>query len=132
MSVEQKKFFLKNFKDKKTLISGFQPPVKKPFISIFKCKNKITEEKIENDQIKIRTYGLMIKTHRENREKIKIIKEKPKKIVEDFFQKYKNCKETEYYWSDILHPKLLRHYSIENECSKSQNYSIKKNSNKNI
>jgi len=111
MSKEQKKFSLIKKKNYKTLYSAFQTPPKKPFFSIFDCKPKNYKEEMDINVININSYGLMIRTHRENKEKFQIIKEKHKIIINDYFEKHKNCKETEYYWKDILHPKILKHYS---------------------
>jgi hypothetical protein len=118
MSIEQRKFLLSKFNNRNALFSEFQSPKKKPLISIFDCKNKSQEEIKEKDVIKIDSYGLFIRTHRENREKVKIQKEKPKRVYYDFFEKHKNCSETEYYWKDLLHPKILKHYSKEKKSIK--------------
>lgn len=118
MSVKQNNFLLLKYKDKNTLYTEFQSPPKKPFISVFNCKKKPQQEIKEKNLIKIDSYGLMIRTHRENREKVKIEKEKPTRIYYDFFEKHRNCSETEYYWKDSLHPKILKHYSKEKKLNK--------------
>lgn len=126
MSVKQHKFLLYQNNNKKTLYSRFQSPEKKTFISMFNCKKKLQEEIKEKDVIKIQSYGILIRTHKENREKVVIKKQKPKSFNYDFFEKHKNCSETEYYWKDLLHPKILKHYSKEKKLNKKTSAKNKK------
>ena len=93
-----------------SLFSGFY---KKPkiFTSIFNCKKSKDIESSRDDQIFIDSYGLLITYHKEKREKVKIEKIKPKRLYYDYFEEHNNCKETEFYWKDPKHPKILRHLS---------------------
>lgn len=110
----------------KTLYSPIYSPPKQ-FHSIFKCKEK---ERIENPYVKstknekrIQTgvYGPLIVIHKEKMKPVQI--KKQKKHYEEcapikpyrFFQEHAHCPETEFYYHDLLHPKILRHYSPDSK-----------------
>lgn len=106
----------------KTLCSDLYTD-KKDFKSIFKCKEKQKQKNpfliSSKNEIRIQSgvYGPLIVIHRDLNEKI--LPKKHKKFNDEFgpikpytyFQQHAKCPETQYYWHDLLHPKILRHYS---------------------
>lgn len=117
MSSEISKYFLIKRENKNSLFSTFKSKREKPFVSMHDCMKRVEVDKQEKDEIYIHSYGLKIKTHKESREKPQIIKEPPKRIYYDYFENHKDCTETQYYWKDIRHPKILRHISQEKKKS---------------
>ena len=122
-SKEKKKEDVKTVKVK-TLVSNITviPP---PFVSIFPCKRRPatpqyrTGPKEGKNVIRIKSgvFGPLIVIHRDLNDKV-VAKPKKKTYEElqpvkqnSFFKKHEKCPETEYYWKDLLHPKILRHYS---------------------
>jgi hypothetical protein len=109
----------KSINIKKCLQSNFIPK-KKPFQSILLCKKKSSKPPQDKNSLYVEPFGPLIVVHKENREKVKPLKKKfrfddPPNIKYTFFQDHKNCIESEYYWKDIQHPKILRHFSKENK-----------------
>lgn len=89
---------------------------KKPFQSILLCKQKNNKKIQDPNTIFVEPFGPLIVTHPDRKDKIKapprkfrFEEEKDGKFT--FFCDHKNCSETEYYWKDLGHPKILRHYS---------------------
>ncbi len=104
-----------NIKITKTLYSPFVKEVK-PFKSMFLFKQKNILVNNDPNSIKAGPFGPLIVTHREDRTKVKM---PPKKyrLDEDrpgkynYFENHKDCKETKYYWTNLQHPKILRHFN---------------------
>jgi hypothetical protein len=96
---------------------------KKPFYSIFNCKNTKIEGKKDSNVFNMGRFGPLIVTHKENKEKIKPSNKKFK-YEEDqvpkfnYFTDHHLCEETLHYWTDLQHPKILRHYSKEKNKNK--------------
>lgn len=114
----------------KTLISPFLEEEK--FIqSNYPCKHRAKPVDnliipVNNDEKRYRIgiNGPLIVTHKDLPEKIQLKQHpKPSKGLFNqrtpkytFFQDHKDCWETQFYWVDLKHPKILRHYSPERKC----------------
>ena len=114
----------------KTLISPFLEEEK--FIqSNYPCKHKAKPVDkfiipVNNDETRYRVgiNGPLIVTHKDLPEKIQLKKRhtqtkglfKQRTPKYTFFQDHKDCWETQFYWVDLKHPKILRHYSPERKC----------------
>lgn len=83
--------------------------------SMHLCKNKL-EYKIEDENTYYIPFGPRVIVHKDSR-KVKGWNTVNKNKSEyedsryDYFGKHKDCKESEFYWRDQLHPKILRHIS---------------------
>lgn len=114
----------------KTLISPFTE--KEKFIqSHHQCKHKPKPVDYfaipaNNDEKRFRVgvTGPLIVIHKELPEKVQVRKKPISKVglfnyhipKYTFFQDHKDCWETQFYWADLKHPKILRHYSPERKC----------------
>lgn len=114
----------------KTLISPFLEQDK--FIqSNYPCKHRPKPVdkfviSVSKDETRYRAgiNGPLIVTHKDLPEKIQLKKRDVSKgglfnqrtPKYTFFQDHKDCWETQFYWVDLKHPKILRHYSPERKC----------------
>jgi hypothetical protein len=99
----------------KCLYSPFYIKEKK-LNSIFPCKQSKDAKQLDKDSYFLEPRGPLIVTHKESRKKIKQPKrrfrfEEEKIEKYTYFDVHKECVESEYYWYDLKHPKILRHYS---------------------
>ena len=95
-------------------------PTKYHYSSMWLCniekeKEELRNRKKENFTVFIEKNGLRIVSYINKREKCKASKNKEERKYYDYFEHHRNCKETELLDKDILHPKLVRHYSKEKE-----------------
>jgi len=95
-------------------------PTKYPYSSMWECniikeKEEIKNRKKEDFKVHIEKNGLRIVTYLNKKVKVKAPHEKVERFYYDYFEKHRNCKETCLYTQDILHPKILKHYSKEKE-----------------
>ena len=94
-----------------SLTSGFFNP-NKPFESKRECRKPKPKEVILDNAEReyIESYGLLIVRHKERIEPFKLEKTKKNKLYYDYFEKHKNCIETQSF-SDIKNPKILRYWT---------------------
>ena len=118
---------------------------KRPFTSIFDCKNK---KKVKNpfliegkNEIRYHmgAYGPLVVEHiseahkkrinnfskkKTNKNKNKKIRGHSKNYISPFtvFDIHSNCKETEQYWHNIQSPQILRHYTPPKSSKMNQHY----------
>ena len=111
---------------------------KRPFISIFDCKNKKMKKNpflIEGkNEIRYHmgTYGPLVVEHISEDYKKKLnnkIKNKDKRCKSKnykapftYFNIHSNCKETEQCWHNLQAPKILRHYTPPESSKRCEHY----------
>ena len=111
---------------------------KRPFTSIFDCKNAAKKKNpflIEGkNEIRYHmgTYGPLVVEHIPEQYKKKLNKKIIKKNKRCKSKKYKtpftyfnihsNCKETEQYWHNLQSPKILRHYTPPKSSKRYEHY----------
>ena len=109
---------------------------KRPFTSIFDCKNTQNKKSpflIEGkNEIRYHmgTYGPLVVEHiseeykkRLNKKnKNKKNKSKDYKTPFTYFSIHSNCKETEQYWHNIQSPQILRHYTPPKSSKRYEHY----------
>ena len=126
----------------KTLRSDMKKP-KRPFTSIFDCKNKkaVKNPFLVEGKNEIRyhmgTYGPLVVEHisevqkkrinnmnknNKNKNKRKRCKSKNYNSPFTYFNIHSCCKETEQYWHDIQSPQILRHYTPPKSSKINQHY----------
>ena len=76
------------------------------------CKMRINTNSIDKSERKYYpSLGLLIVTYKDNDKVENKSINLEKNNIFKYFEKHKNCSETQYYWKDLKHPKILRHYS---------------------
>jgi hypothetical protein len=93
-----------------SLISNFAKQ-DKPFVSKRECRKPVKVELIKDnaDREYIQSYGLLIVKHKERLEPYKIVKTKKNKLYYDYFEKNKDCVETQSFYDK--NPKILRYWT---------------------
>ena len=111
---------------------------KRPFTSIFDCKNRQKKKNpfLIEGKSEIRyhmgTYGPLVVEHisenhkkrlnNKTKKKNKRCQSKNYKTPFTYFNIHSNCKETQQYWHNIQSPKILRHYTPPKSSKRYEHY----------